>query len=160
MKYPFIHLLFLLVFMFSCNTNPSNKKLTDTNNNPSSDNEPVNINEQQKPTIMVIPSDALLNRLECLTQIDNQGSPSYIRDYQKAFIEESDLKFAIAEIQSQFVKAGFPLEDLEQTLKSIQDNNAVDNVDGKQKDAKTLLLNTARPDIIGKSGDTDHLKPI
>jgi hypothetical protein len=43
---------------------------------------------------------------------------------------------------------GYPLNDLEQTLKSINEQEMLDAIDGIQKDAKTILLTTAKPDII------------
>jgi hypothetical protein len=141
--------ILIALFMFSCGNSNKNGDLTSTDDATQRDeSEIVNVNDQQKPTLMIIPSDALLKRLSCLKEIDNQGITSYQRNYQKALIDDTDLKYAIAEIQKQFVSVGFPLEDLEQTLKSISNETAVDNVDNIQKDAKTMLLNTARPDII------------
>lgn len=139
-------LLFSVLFLSMCHS--KNGKLTDTNATQRDENENVKINEQQKPTLMVLPSDALLQRLGCLKSISNQGITSHQRDYQKAFVKDSELKFVISEIQSQFINVGFPLEDLEQSLKSINNELAVDNVSNIQKDSKTLLLNTVRPDII------------
>jgi hypothetical protein len=147
MKASFNVFLFFCAIGFSmCNS--GNGKLTDNNVTQRNENEPVNVNEQQKPTLMVLPSDALLQRLTCIKTIDNQGITSYQRDYQKAFIKDSELKFVIAEIQSQFIHLGFPLEDLEQSLKSINNELSIDNVSKIQKDSKTLLLNTVHPDIV------------
>ncbi len=140
--------IFATLFIFSCGNSNKSNSLTSTDATQKDEFGEVNVNEQQKPTLMVIPSDALLKRLNCLVEIENQGITSYQRNYQKALIDDTDLKFSISEIQKQFINIGFPLEDLEQTLKSITDDLAIDNVDNVQKDAKTLLLTTARPDII------------
>jgi len=139
---------FVAFILFSCSNSNNSNKLTSTDTELRDESDEVNVNEQQKPTLMIIPSDALLKRLNCLNEIDNQGVAAYQRNYQKALIDNTDLKFTIAEIQKQFVNVGFPLEDLEQSLKSISNESAVDNIDNIQKDAKTLLLNTVRPDII------------
>ncbi len=147
MKKYFIGLLFFCPFIFLMCIS-GNDKLTENNATQRNETEPVNVNEQQKPTLMVLPSDALLQRLLCIKTIDNQGVTSYQRDYQKAFIKDSELKFVIADIQSQFIQVGFPLEDLEQSLKSINNELSTDNVSMIQKDSKTLLLNTVHPDIV------------
>jgi len=128
--------------------NSGNGRLKTIDSEQRNENEKVNVNEQQKPTLMVLPSDALLQRLGCLKSFDNQGITSYQRDYQKAFIKDSELKFVISEIQSQFIRVGFPLEDLEQSLKSISNELASDNVSNVLKDPKTLLISTVRPDIV------------
>ena len=100
------------------------------------------------PSILVIPSDALLKRLGCFSSVDNQGVTSYVRDYNKSFVTNSELRFVIAEIEGQFSKKGFPLENLEQTLKLITNNNAMDEGEGVARDIRSELMNTARPDYI------------
>jgi hypothetical protein len=100
------------------------------------------------PTIMVFPSDALLLNMGFLREIKNQGTLSYQRDYQQAFIKNPDLKFAVASLQEEFAKNGFRLEDMEQQLKQITNNNAMDEANGIARDIKTELLNTVRPDYI------------
>ena len=103
---------------------------------------------QSMPSIMVVPSDAMLKRMQCLKEIENQGTVSYSRDYASSFIKDSELKFVIAEIEGQFSTKGFPLENLEQTLKMINNNNAMDNMEGVARDLRAELMNTARPDYI------------
>lgn len=100
------------------------------------------------PTLMVIPSDGLLQRLGYLSEIDNQGVSSYKRDYNKALINSSDLKFVIAAIEEEFANVGYPLENLEQQLKMIINENALDQADGVARDLRSELMNTARPDYI------------
>jgi hypothetical protein len=103
---------------------------------------------QSMPTLMVFPSDAMLERMGCLKSIDNQGAISYQRDYQQAFIKNPDLKFTVAAIQEEFAKNGFAMEDMEQQLKQITSNNAMDEMTDVAKDARAELLNTVRPDYI------------
>jgi hypothetical protein len=103
---------------------------------------------QSMPTIMVFPSDAMLQRLGFLKEVDNQGTVSYERNYQQAFIKNSDLKFAIAALEEEFAKAGFPLENMEQQLKQIANNNAMDEMTDVARDQRAELLNTVRPDYI------------
>lgn len=101
----------------------------------------------QQPTIMVFPSDNLLKRLNCLEEFTQKGATSYQRNYQKAFVDEIDLKFVITGIQERFADKGFPLQDLEYTLKQLQTQRAQDQVENFDLDMKAQLLNTARPDI-------------
>jgi hypothetical protein len=106
-----------------------------------------NVN-QYNPTLMIFPSDALLRRLSCIKEIENQGTTSYDRNYGKSFIQDSELKFVIASIEETFSKANYPLENLEQQLKQIANEKATDAMEGVSSDARTLLMNTARPDFI------------
>jgi hypothetical protein len=108
----------------------------------------ANALNQSLPTLMVFPSDGMLDRMGCLKEVENQGVTSYQRDYQKAFIKDPDLKFAIAAVQEEFADVGFPMEDMEQQLKQISTNDALDEVSDVARDAKAELLNTVRPDYI------------
>jgi hypothetical protein len=103
---------------------------------------------QSLPTLMIFPSDAMLDRMGLLKSVENQGVTSYQRDYQQAFIKNPDLKFAIAAIQEEFAKIGFAMEDMEQQLKQISNNNAMDEMGDIARDSRSELLNTVRPDYI------------
>lgn len=103
----------------------------------------------QQPSIMIIPSDNQLKRLNCLDDTTmNQGQQVFIRHYQRAFVNHAELKFVINAIAGKFADRGFPLESMEQSLKQIQNNKALDIADGVVTDTRSQLLNTARPDII------------
>lgn len=108
----------------------------------------VDVSQQQKPTMLVLPSDQLLQRFGKLQQQEALGKTLQVRDYAGYLLSDEDSKFIISTIQSKFIDFGYPLNDLEQTLKSINDQEMIDAVDGIQKDAKTVLLTTAKPDII------------
>jgi hypothetical protein len=108
----------------------------------------ANAISQSMPTLMIFPSDAMLDRMGFLKEVDNQGTLAYQRDYQQAFIKNPDIKFAIAAIQEEFAKIGFAMEDMEQQLKQISNNNAMDEMTDVSRDARTELLNTVRPDYI------------
>ncbi|MBQ2779872.1 MAG: hypothetical protein IJF46_08885 [Bacteroidaceae bacterium] len=104
----------------------------------------VNVIEQSLPTIMIIPSDNLLNKSKAL----NSNGQSVIRNYAQFLYGNKDSKAFISVIQDYFIKMDYPLTDLEQSLKSISKNVELDMADGLEKDAKTLLLTTVSPDII------------
>lgn len=108
----------------------------------------VDVSQTQKPTMLVIPSDQLLQRFGKLKQQEALGKTIQVRDYSGYLMTDQDSKFIISSIQSKFIEFGYPLNDLEQTLKSINDQEMLDAVDGIQKDAKTILLTSAKPDII------------
>ena len=126
----------------------SDKGLMPTDAQIENANQDANALNQSLPTLMVFPSDAMLDRMGFLKEVDNQGTKSYQRDYQQAFIKNPDIKFAIAAIQEEFAKIGFAMEDMEQQLKQIYNNNAMDEVTDVARDARAELLNTVRPDYI------------
>ena len=57
-------------------------------------------------------------------------------------------KNVVRAIQDYFIGQGYPLNDLEQSIKSLNVQENMDDADGVVKDAKTLLVETVRPDII------------
>ena len=108
----------------------------------------VDVSQTQKPNMLVLPSDQLLQRFGKLQQQEALGKTLQVRDYPGYLLTDEDSKFIISSIQSKFIEFGYPLNDLEQTLKSINDQEMVDAATGIQKDAKTILLTSAKPDII------------
>ena len=114
----------------------------------SSDNTTVNAIAQAKPEIMVIPSDNMLRKYYALDVVTKNGVDYYERDYSKYLLANPDNKASVSAIQDEFIKMGYPLTDLEQTLKRLGDKSAKDAANNVAMDAKTLLLQTASPDII------------
>lgn len=108
----------------------------------------VDVKQTQKPTMLVLPSDQLMQRFGCIRTEVSLGKQLQVRDYNSYLLTDPDAKFIIASIQSAFIEFGYPLNDLEQTLKSINNQEMVDEVSGIKKDSKTILLTNARPDII------------
>jgi hypothetical protein len=100
-----------------------------------------------QPSIMVLPADGLLNRLGFLKRINVKGVDRTFQDYEGAFIESPELRLAISQIQERFAAVGFPLKDLEFSLKSINNQAAFDQSDNIQLDMKATLLKSAQPDI-------------
>lgn len=108
----------------------------------------VNTLTQALPTIMVIPSDQCLQNSGYLkTEVVN-GKTLYIRDYAGYLLADDNNKLVTRAIQNYFTSIGFHLNDLEQTLKSLNNEAIMDEADGLAKDAKTLLVATCSPDII------------
>lgn len=108
----------------------------------------IDVNDQAKPTLMIIPSDKLLKENGALQEENYDGVSHVVRDYSGYLLRNETNKIAISTIQKEFVSIGYPLNDLERTLKQINDHSLRDQADGIMKDAKTLLLESAQPDII------------
>ena len=143
MKIKFLLIAFIFLF-FSCK-NKSENIIPSVEDAEATESNSIT---KSMPSVMIIPSDALLKRLGCISFKNNQGVQSYIRDYNKSFVNNSELTFVIAEIESQFSKRGFNLENLEQNLKLINNNNAFDEAEGIARDIRAELMNTARPDYV------------
>lgn len=136
MKTKTLIIALLASVLISCGGNGGNQSNT------------VNVTQQQKAAMLVIPSDQLLQQFGKLKQQEALGKTLQVRDYNGYLLTDQDSKFIISTIQSAFIQMGYPLNDLEQTLKSINEQEMLDAIDGIQKDAKTILLTTAKPDII------------
>ena len=109
---------------------------------------PVNAIEQARPTIMVIPSDNLMKRYGALKTEKIEGVNTNIYDYNKYLLANSDNKTILSLISQNFVDENYPIQDLEQTLKQIQNQEITDYVDKIGTDAKTQLITVAQPDLI------------
>lgn len=79
-----------------------------------------------QPTIMVVPSDALMKQLNCFKYIDNQGVKTPNPDYTAVFAEHAELKQVISKIGELFADKGFAIQDMETALKQIRDEEAED----------------------------------
>lgn len=79
--------------------------------------------QAKKPTIMVIPSDTYCMKNGYTTEwVDENGVVNTVPDIANIFKKEDveDLRLVISELSKIMAERGFPLKDLEQTLKSIQ----------------------------------------
>ena len=112
------------------------------------ESEDVNAIQQALPTIMVLPSDNLLEEYNSLKTQTIDGRKFVLRDYQQYLLANNDNQQILSTVQGAFVDMNYPLNDLEQTLKQLNTQEATDMADNLEKDSKTLLLATAQPDII------------
>lgn len=112
------------------------------------ENSDVNAIEQARPSIMVIPGDQTLQNFKCLKTQTANGRDYILRDYKKYLLKDDRAKRIISTIQNEFNAQSYPLNDFEQTLKQLDTQEALDMADGFEKDAKTMLLTVAQPDII------------
>lgn len=144
----FLSLISLLLVSTGCGN--KNKSLAEgaSGDIVAYENSDVNAVEQARPTIMVIPSDNLLKYYDALGTQNIDGQEVMTRDYNKYLVSNKDNKAILSTIQQAFVDANYPIQDLEQTLKQLSTQEATDMVDGMDKDAKTMLLTVAQPDMI------------
>lgn len=139
----------LLILVVGCAKN-DNQSLADKSggNIETYEGQPVNVIEQARPTIMIIPSDILLKRYGALKTQKIDGENTNIYDYNKYLLANNDNKAILSLITDKFVDQNYPVQDFEQTLKQLRNNEILDQADGIGKDVKTILLTTAQPDLI------------
>lgn len=146
----FISFLLCSLMVVSCGggNKTSNNSLTAgiSDNSETYMEENVNAIDQALPEIMILPSDRVLNEFNSL----KETSYGIERNYQSYLINSSADRTLSSVIQNEFNQMGYPLNDLEQTLKQLNNRSITDEADMLAKDTKTLLLNTAKPDIIAE----------
>lgn len=82
--------------------------------------------QAKKPTIMVVPSDNWCVEHNFTETYDNLGKQVTVPNYKAALQNESDLLLAIAKINEMMAERGFPLKNLESSLKSLENQSAED----------------------------------
>lgn len=82
--------------------------------------------QAKKPILMVIPSDTWCIEHGFSKSLDNIGEKKVVSDYTAALQNSGDLKVAITTLSDLMAERGFPLEDMEQKLKSIDKGSAED----------------------------------
>ena len=106
-----------------------------------------------KPSIMVFPDDVWMNSNGFLNEVDNQGVKMMVPNYTKALLNV-ELGQVITNIEKMMLDRGYPLENLSQTLKSLQDAEAIKSMETSaegnsvQVSITDKLLNTARPHLV------------
>lgn len=110
--------------------------------------------QAKKPTIMVVPSLTWCNEYGYTKSFDTNGSLKTVADYERAFLENGDLKVAITTIGSIMTDLGFPLKVMEQNLNALSlsraENMAKTSKSGAEVDQSPLdIINArAKSDII------------
>jgi len=80
--------------------------------------------QAKKPIIMVFPSDQYCISRGYSLKFDNQGQSQTLPDYKKALQTDPDLRLVITKMGQIMADRGFPLKDLEQELKNIEQEGA------------------------------------
>lgn len=82
--------------------------------------------QAKKPTIMVVPSDTWCIQNGYSSTYNIQGTIMKLPEYKRALQEDAELLLVISKINELMSERGFPLKNLESSLKSIQYESAVD----------------------------------
>jgi hypothetical protein len=82
--------------------------------------------QAKKPTIMIVPAITWMNEMGYTQKFENQGRSETFPDYEKAFLESSELKIVINKINEMMISRGFPTKLLESSLKSLKSESAED----------------------------------
>lgn len=117
---------------------------------------PMAVSAQAKlPKLMVVPSDVWCTEHQYTETVEVMGGQEVIPDYQKALQSNRELMAIISKINILMADRGFPLQDLLQTLRSIQRTSQENSVIRTKTSGAALaespldrLRRTARADII------------
>ena len=82
--------------------------------------------QAKKPTLMVVPSDTWCIENGFTKQLQIDGETKTVPDYEEALQVSGDLKIAITTLGTLMANRGFPLKDMEQTIKSLNIASAED----------------------------------
>lgn len=109
--------------------------------------------QAKKPTIMVVPSDLWCIKNGFYMEFNDQGTKVKIPDYKKALQENAELFQAISKINELMTDRGFPLKNLESSLKTLSSESAEDAMlnsktgSGVTESPIDKLKKTAKADI-------------
>lgn len=110
--------------------------------------------QAKKPTIMVVPSDNWCVKNGYTMEFDDEGTKVTIPDYKTAFQQNTEVKLVVSAINGMMAERGFPLKDLEQMMKSLEEDAAEDAMrtsksgDEVAESPIDLLKKKAKADII------------
>lgn len=111
--------------------------------------------QAKRPKLMVVPSDAWCKENGYTQTFDNQGSVEEISDYKAALQSDKNLNNVISKINILMADRGFPLQDLQQSIKSINNISAEDKLIQSKTSGANIqespldrLRRTAKADII------------
>lgn len=107
------------------------------------------------PKLMVVPSDVWCHENGCMETMEVMGEQVSYPDYKRAMQTNRDLMAVIGKINTLMAERGFPLQDMSQTLRSIERTNQENSVLRTKTSGASLaespvdrLRHTARADII------------
>ena len=115
----------------------------------------VSWGQAKKPIIMIVPSDIFCVSHGYTVNVNANGKDEVLPDYKKAMQSSDELRMVITKMGAIMTERGFPLKDLEQTLKSIDTQSAeISMMTSKSSSAAIketpidVLKRTAKADII------------
>ena len=106
----------------------------------------------KKPTIMVVPSDNWCKTNGFTQNYEVYGATRELPDYRAALQGSSDLLIVISTISKMFIDRGFPLKNLEQELKSLEERQAAEAMEMSSSGA---MLNSSPVDALKDKAKAD-----
>lgn len=127
--------------------------------------------QTQKPTLIILPSDNWCEQRYFMTEFNNQGTKQKLPNYKQAFQEDTEIGQVISKIGALMIKRGFPVKDVEQELKAIEERTGEDNMTASNSSGSSIaespldkLKNKSKADIIiqiwWKVNKTDQGKSV
>ena len=111
--------------------------------------------QAKRPTLMVMPANSWCAENGYLLKTSQQGATTQVADYETALNNSIELVAVITKIGELMADRGFPLKDLSQTIKTIHQNEAEDEMMTSSTSGAVLaenpidtLLKRAKADII------------
>lgn len=111
--------------------------------------------QAKKPILMVVPSDNYCIQHGYTSVFTANGENVTYPDYRKAMQQDEDIRLAIVKMGTIMADRGFPLKDLEQTLKSLDSQSAESSMLSSKSSGAAImetpidiLKRTAKADII------------
>lgn len=111
--------------------------------------------QAKKPSLMVLPADVWCTKNGYMEVFDNQGSPEPVPNYKIALQTNSDLMNVISKLNIMMAERSFPMKDLSQTLKSLNNMNTENSLLTSKSSGAALaespidrIRRTAKSDII------------
>lgn len=80
--------------------------------------------QAKKPTIMVVPDDAWFVRNGYTQEFDNMGVKTIVPDFDRAFLENTDVEVMVSAMADFMAAEGFPIVSLKQELKRLKNESA------------------------------------
>lgn len=114
--------------------------------------------QAKKPTLMVVPADVWCNKNGYVQEFENMGMMENISDYKTAMKSSSDLMNVISKINILMTDRGFPLKDLSATLRSIEQNQAMNRA--TQSKSSGALIAESPLDILKRQAKADILLEV
>lgn len=111
--------------------------------------------QAKKPILMIVPSDNYCVQHGYTSVLTANGENRTYPDYRKAMQQDEDIRLAMVKMGTIMADRGFPLKDLEQTLKSLDSQSAESSMLSSKSSGAAImespidiLKRTAKADII------------
>jgi hypothetical protein len=114
--------------------------------------------QAKKPIIMVVPSDNFCVQNGYTMTVNANGRDQVLPDYKKALQENDELRMVMIKMGAIMAERGFPLKDLEQSLKSIESESA--EISMLQSKSSGAAINETPIDILKRTAKADILLDV